>query len=354
MTTAAREMTMSDAIAEATSMAMRRDPTIFVMGVGVDDPSGLFGTTRQPHDEFGDARVFDTPLSENCLTGMCVGAALTGSRPVLVHARVDFLLLTLDQLVNHAAKWSYMSGGALRVPLLVRAVVGRGWGQAAQHSQSLQSVVAHVPGIEVIMPSTPADAKGLLLSALTGSSPVVCIEHRWSHGVRGPVPEDWYTIPIGRAATVRTGGDVTIVAVSQMVGEAQRAATALESEGIHCEVIDLRSIRPWDVETVCDSVAKTRRLVVADTGWTHFGVTAEIAARVSSRLFGRLAAPVELVGLPDVPTPCAPKLEAAYYPAAADVIRAVKRTLTGGSAGGGEASAEGGTSPHAKPFQGAF
>jgi pyruvate/2-oxoglutarate/acetoin dehydrogenase E1 component len=346
---APRELAMSDAIAEATSMAMRRDPSIFVMGVGVDDPGGIFGTTRAAHDEFGDARVFDTPLSESCLTGMAVGAALTGMRPVLVHARVDFLLLTLDQLVNHAAKWSYMSGGALRVPMLVRAVVGRGWGQAAQHSQSLQAVVAHFPGVEVIMPSTPADAKGLLLSALTGASPVVCLEHRWSHGVRGPVPEDWYTVPIGRASVVREGTDATIVAVSQMVGESMRAATALEGEGTRCEVIDLRSIRPWDVEAVCASVAKTRRLIVADTGWVHFGVATEIAAAVSARLFGTLAAPVELVGLPDVPTPCAPKLEAAYYPAAADVVRAVKRAVGSGGAGPG-----GGAPTHAKPFQGAF
>jgi pyruvate dehydrogenase E1 component beta subunit len=345
-----RELTMSDAIAEATCMAMRRDPAIFVMGVGVDDPGGIFGTTKRPHDEFGDARVFDTPLSENCLTGMAVGAALTGMRPVLVHARVDFLLLTLDQLVNHAAKWSYMSGGALRVPMLVRAIVGRGWGQAAQHSQSLQAVVAHFPGIEVVMPASPSDAKGLVLSALTGSAPVVCIEHRWSHGVRGPVPEDWYTVPIGKASIVRTGADATIVAVSQMVTEAHKAAAQLDAEGVRCEIVDLRSVRPWDTETICESVSRTRRLVVADTGWGHFGVTAEIAAHVSSKLFGRLAAPVESVALPDAPTPCAPALEAAYYPTAVDIVRAVKRTLGAGS----EDGADGASTSHVKPFQGAF
>jgi acetoin:2,6-dichlorophenolindophenol oxidoreductase subunit beta len=344
-----RILSMSDAIAEATCMAMRRDPSIFVMGVGVDDPSGIFGTTRAPHDEFGDARVFDTPLSESCLTGMAVGAALTGMRPVLVHARVDFLLLTLDQLVNHAAKWCYMAGGALHVPVLVRAVVGRGWGQAAQHSQSLHAVLAQFPGLEVIMPSNPADAKGLLLSALTGTAPVVCIEHRWSHGTKGPVPEDWYTSPIGRAALVREGSDVTIAAISQMVGEAERAAAALEREGVRCEVIDLRTVRPWDVDTVCASVAKTRRLVVADTAWMRFGLCAEIAATVSSRLFGRLAAPIEMVGLPDTPTPCAPSLEAAYYPAAADIVVAVKRVL--GASGDVSKNA---TASHSKPFQGAF
>jgi pyruvate dehydrogenase E1 component beta subunit len=341
---------MSDAIAEATVIAMRRDPNVFVMGVGVDDPGGIFGTTRSAHDEFGDARVFDVPISENCLTGVGVGAAISGMRPILVHARDDFLLLTMDQLANHAAKWSYMSGGAMSVPLLVRAVIGRGWGQAAQHSQSLQAVVAHFPGLEVVMPASPSDAKGLILSALTGGSPVVCLEHRWCHGVRGEVPEGFYLTPIGQARVERVGDDVTIVALSQMVLEARKAAKALETEGISCEVVDLRTVRPWDVETVCSSVHKTRRLVVADTGWTHFGVGAEVAARVSTRLFGHLAAPVECVGLPDVPTPCAPNLEAVYYPNAATLVDAAKRTM-GQARGGALQDARG---PHGKPFSGAF
>jgi pyruvate/2-oxoglutarate/acetoin dehydrogenase E1 component len=343
-----RELSMSEAIAEATVIAMRRDPDVFVMGVGVDDPAGIFGTTRAAHDEFGDERVFDVPISENCLTGMGVGAAISGMRPILVHARDDFLLLTMDQLANHAAKWSYMSGGALKVPLLVRAVIGRGWGQAAQHSQSLQAVVAHFPGLEVIMPASAADAKGLILSALTGSAPVVCLEHRWCHGVRGEVPEGFYTTGIGAARVEMSGDDVTIVALSQMVLEARKAATALEAEGINAELIDLRTVRPWDCETVCTSVQKTGRLVVADTGWTHFGVGAEVAATVSRRLFGRLKAPVECVGLPDVPTPCAPNLEAAYYPNAAAVAGAVKRTM--GQIGGVDHSCV----PQGKPFSGAF
>jgi pyruvate/2-oxoglutarate/acetoin dehydrogenase E1 component len=269
---------------------------------------------------------------------------------VLVHARDDFLLLTMDQLANHAAKWSYMSGGAFSVPLLVRAVIGRGWGQAAQHSQSLQAVVAHFPGLEVIMPASPSDAKGLILSALTGSAPVVCLEHRWCHGVRGDVPEGFYTTPIGRAHIERSGNDVTLVALSQMVLEARKAAKTLEAEGVSCEIVDLRTVRPWDWETVCTSVHKTRRLVVADTGWTHFGVGAEIAASVSARLFGHLAAPVECVGLPDVPTPCAPNLEAAYYPNAATVVQAVKRTLGQARVGG----ADDARAQHVKPFTGAF
>lgn len=345
-----RQITFGDAIAEATVMAMDRDPAVFVMGVGVDDPSGIFGSTKAAHDKFGDARVFDTPISENTLTGMCVGAALTGMRPVMVHARDDFLLLTLDQLANHAAKWSYMSGGRLRVPMVVRAIIGRGWGQAAQHSQSLQAVLAHFPGLEVIMPATPADAKGMLLSAMTGSSPVICIEHRWSYGIKGEVPENFYTVPIGKARIAREGTDVTIVATSQMVNEAMSAADKLGAEKIHAEVIDLRTIRPWDAPTVCASVEKTGRLVVCDTGWSRFGVAAEISATVGERTFGRLKAPIARVALPDAPTPCAPTLEAAYYPGAPAIIAAVKRSL------GDERSDA--TTPtgdrNAKPFQGAF
>jgi pyruvate dehydrogenase E1 component beta subunit len=199
------------------------------------------------------------------------------------------------------------------------------------------------------MPSTAADAKGLVLSALTGSAPVVCIEHRWSHAARGPVPEDWFTVPIGRAHVVREGADLTILAVSQMVTEAERAVLALEREGTSCELVDLRSVRPWDVDTVCSSVAKTRRLIVADTGPVHFGLPAEIAGTVSSRLFGRLAAPVECVGLPDAPTPCSPSLEAAYYPNASDILAAAKRALGTGSEG-----AKGAWGAHDKPFEGAF
>lgn len=344
-----RTLTMSDAIAEATVLAMTRDPSIFVMGVGVDDTAGLFGTTTAAHDTFGDARVFDTPISENCTTGVAVGAALVGMRPILVHARADFLLLTMDQLANHAAKWSYMSGGALDVPILIRAVIGRGWGQAAQHSQSVQAVIAHFPGLCVIMPATPRDAKGLILSALSGRSPVVCLEHRWSHGVKGDVPEEFYTVPIGEAAIAREGTDVTIVALSQMVDESMKAADALASTGVNAEIVDLRTVRPWDVATVCASVEKTGRLVIADTGWARFGVGAEIAATVNERLFGKLRGPVRRVGLPDVPTPCAPVLEAAYYPGAREIVLAV-RSLMGGDGDGGAV----GTGAHHKPFSGAF
>lgn len=346
----ARVMSFADALAEGTVLAMERDPAVFVMGVGVDDPGGVFGSTRLPHQRFGDARVFDTPISENSLTGVAVGAALTGMRPMLVHARTDFLPLTLDQLANHAAKWSYMAGGALKAPIVVRAVIGRGWGQAAQHSQSLQAIVAHFPGLQVVMPAAPADAKGLLLSALTGDHPVVCLEHRWSYGQTGEVPEGWHPVPIGRARVAREGTHLTFVAASQMVHECLRAAEVLARDGVEAEVIDLRSVRPWDVERVCEHVRRTGRLVIADTGWTTFGISAEIAARVGEELFGALRAPVRRVGLPPVPTPCAPSLERVYYPTADDLVRAARSTLHDARDTPDEAA---GPLP-LKPFQGPF
>lgn len=312
---------MADAIAEATCLALEANPNVFVMGVGVDDPTGIFGTTKAPHQRFGDARVFDTPLAENTTTGVAIGAAIMGMRPILVHARCDFLYLTLDQIANHAAKWSYMSGGAMKAPIVIRAIIGRGWGQAAQHSQSLQATIAHIPGINVLMPATARDAKGLLLSALESDHPTVMIEHRWVHGLKDDVPEERYLIPIGEARIDRVGDDLTIVAVSQMVHEARKAADRLASDGINAEVIDLRSIRPWDDRRVLESVNKTGRLIIADTSWTQFGISAEIAAVVSEHLFGQLKAPVARLGLPATPTPCAPELELAYYPNADRLVQ---------------------------------
>ena len=322
-----RTLKYREALDEALVQAMERDDAVFCLGVGVDDPKGIFGTTVSAFRKFGGARVMDTPLAENAMTGIAVGAALSGMRPVLVHARNDFLLLTMDQLVNHAAKWRYMSGGLLRVPLTVRAIIGRGWGQAAQHSQSLQAMVAHVPGLRVAMPSNAHDAKGLLLAAIADDSPVVLLEHRALFEESAPVPAEPYALPVGAAAVVRPGRDVTVVAISQMVGEALKAADMLAAEDVSVEVVDPRWLAPLDEETILASVRRTTRLVVADTGWTSFGVSAEIAARASERLFGVLSAPVARIALPDVPTPCSSALERAYYPGATEIAAAVRRLL---------------------------
>ena len=322
-----RTLKYREAIDEAIRQAMAADERVFVFGVGVDDAKGIFGTTRGAFEQFGSARVFDTPLSEAMLTGVAVGTALSGLRPILVHARNDFLLLTMDQIVNNAAKWRYMCGGRLSVPMVIRAIIGRGWGQAAQHSQSLQAMFAHVPGLRVIMPAMPYDAKGLLLSALRGNGPVICLEHRWLYDRTGPVPEVPYTVEIGAAAVTRPGRDVTIVATSLMVWEALEAAKLLAEEGIEAEVIDLRTVRPLDTATVLASVTKTGRLVVADTAWRSFGVSAEVVARVAEEAVDALKGPVVRVALPDVPTPASSVLERAYYPGPQEIVAAVRRTF---------------------------
>jgi len=320
-----RQLKYREAIDEATRQAMAKDERVFVMGVGVDDPKGIFGTTRGAFEQFGGSRVFDTPLSEAALTGMGIGAAMRGFHPLLVHARNDFLLLTMDQVVNNAAKWRYMCGGKLKVPITIRAIIGRGWGQAAQHSQSLQAMLAHVPGLSVIMPTSPADAKGLLMTALSSDSPVICLEHRWLYDKSGPVPEDPYYTPLGVGSVVRPGRDVTIVAVSHMVLEALQAAESLARDGIEAEVIDPRSLRPLDSGLICRSAARTRRLVIADPGWRSAGVRAESAARASEELWDVLKAPIRRVALPDVPTPASAALETAYYPGAREIVAVVKQ-----------------------------
>ncbi len=327
--TGLREGSYRDAILEATRGCMESDKSVFVLGEGVDDVGGVFGTTKGLVDIFGTERVIDTPLAENGITGIAIGSALTGMRPLLVHMRVDFLPLSLDQIANHAAKWSYMFGGKVSVPITIRAITGRGWGSAAQHSQSLQAIFAHFPGLKVVMPATPYDAKGLLISSIYDNNPVLYLEHRWLYDSRGHLPTDMYRVPLGKAAIRREGRDVTIVAISQMVNMAMDAASALEGENVDCEVIDLRSIKPLDSALIRRSVQKTGRLVVADTAWKEFGVSAEILALIleDPESFSALKSQAERVTLPDVPTPASPALEEVFYPGPHDIISAVKKTL---------------------------
>ncbi|MDA0746848.1 MAG: alpha-ketoacid dehydrogenase subunit beta [bacterium] len=320
-----RQLTYGAAIREALEQAMEISDEVFVLGEGADDPAGIFGSTQGLADRFTKKRVMDAPLAENGFTGIAVGAALGGMRPVVVHQRMDFLLLTM---VNHAAKWRYMFGGnGGSVPLTVRAVVGKGWGQAAQHSQSLQALFAHIPGLRVAMPTTPFDAKGLLLSSIFGEDPVVFVEARSLYNSTGDVPENPYLIPFGEAAIRRPGSDVTLVASSYLVPEALSAAEALSLNGIQAEVIDLRTVAPLDMETILASVRKTGRAVVIDTGSRTCGITAEIAARIGKEAFSHLQAPVERVCLPDIPTPCSSVLEQAFYPTSETIINAVDQTL---------------------------
>jgi len=322
-----RRLTYVAAIREALELALTRDENVFVMGQGVDDPVGMFGITLDLHKKYGADRVFDTPLSENALTGIAIGAALTGLRPVYMHQRPDFLLLAMDQIVNHAAKWSYMFGGYVRVPMVIWAVVGRGWGGAAQHTQAIQALFNHVPGLRLVMPSTPGDAKGLLLSSIADNNPVIIIEHRWLFGQTGPVPEGLYTIPLGCGVNRKAGKDITIVAVSYMVVEALRAAQELQERGIDAEVIDPRTLKPLDEEIILNSVKKTGRLVIADTGWKTGGVGAEIAALVAEKGFEYLKSPIRRVASLDIPTPASYALEAKFYPGKADIISSCQEIM---------------------------
>jgi pyruvate dehydrogenase E1 component beta subunit len=322
-----RILSYPESIREAFTQALENDPATYLMGQGVDDPAGMFGTTVGLQQRFGYDRVFDTPLSENGLMGIAVGSAITGMRPIYIHNRPDFLLLAMDQIVNHASKWRYMFGGHGKVPLVVWSVIARGWGSAAQHSQALQGLFMHIPGLRLVMPSNPYDAKGLLLESVADDNPVVIFEHRWLFKRRGYVPEKMYRLPFGKGAIHRHGRDVTIAGVSHMIIEAQVAADELVEEGIEAEILDFRTLKPLDKSLLLESVSRTGHLVLVDNGWKCAGITAEIAAIVAEEGFDLLRAPVRRVACPDVPTPAGYTLEAAFYSGAAQIKDAVKDVL---------------------------
>jgi len=322
-----RTLNYSEAIRESLRQALNHDPNVFVMGQGVDDPGGMFGTTRGLHEEFGRERVFDTPLAENALTGVAVGAALAGMRPVYFHNRPDFLLLTMDQLVNHASKWCYMFGGAVSVPMVVWSCIGRGWGSAAQHSQALQGLFMHVPGLKLIMPSTCYDAKGLMISAIADPNPVLILENRFNFKQKGLVPEEMYSVPLGKGVIRRPGQDVTVVGISHLALDAFKVAQELVAEGIEAEVIDPRTLKPLDEALILASVAKTGRLVIADNAWKTGGVGAEISAMVAEKGFSYLKAPIKRVACPDLPTPAGYTLEEAFYVGPEDIRRAIREIM---------------------------
>lgn len=323
----ARRLPYAQAINEALTQALELDKSVYVMGQGVDDPSGMFGSTRDLHKKFGSDRVFDTPLAETALTGIALGSAIGGLRPVYFHNRPDFLTLAMDQILNHASKWSYMFGGASCAPMVLWACIGRGWGSAAQHSQALQGLFLHIPGLKLVMPSTCYDTKGLMLSAIKDNNPVLILEHRFNFRQEGYVPEEMYTIPFGKGAIRRKGKDITVLGVSHLANDAFVAATELAEEGIDVEVIDPRTLNPFDEELVLESVRKTGRLVIADTGCRTGGITAEIAATVAEKAFGDLKAPICRVAAPDLPTPSAHVLEDAYYVGVPELKDAIRETV---------------------------
>ncbi len=312
----------SEAILQATDQLMEVDPAVYVMGLGVPDPKGIFGTTLGLLEKYGSERVLDMPTSENGMTGIAIGSAILGMRPIMTHQRVDFFLLALDQLINNAAKWHYMFGGQMSVPLVIRLIIGRGWGQGPQHSQTLHSYFAHIPGLKVVMPSTPYDAKGLLVSAVKDNNPVLYIEHRWLHNIHGEVPQELYSVPLGKAKVVREGSDLTLIACSHMTLEAYKAAKLLEEEGISAEIVDLRSIKPLDKETLLTSVRKTGKVLIADPDWKTCGFAAEVAALLTEEAFDSLKAAPKRITYPDRLTPTSWALANHYYPTAKDIALA--------------------------------
>jgi pyruvate dehydrogenase E1 component beta subunit len=317
-----RELTYGEAVREAIAEEMRRDPTVFVIGEDVAEAGHPFKVLLGLVQEFGTQRIIDTPISEPGYAGIGVGAAMTGMRPVVDIMFGDFITLTMDQMVNQAAKAHYMSGGKIKVPIVFRTTLGATRRSAAQHSQSLQAWVSHVPGLKVALPSTPQDAKGLMKTAIRDDSPVVIFEDKMMYRMKGPVPEGDYTIPLGVADVKRAGTDLTIVATSSMVQVALGAAKLLEEQGISAEVIDPRTTAPLDKETLIASARKTSRALVVDEGYERYGVTAEIASVIADGAFYYLDAPVKRMGAMDVPVPFSPVLEDLTVPTEKSVFEA--------------------------------
>lgn len=329
--------TYREAINDALRQEMRRDPTVIVMGEEVsggaggtgqgDAYGGVFGVTKGLMPEFGRERVIDTPISESAIVGAAAGAANNGLRPVAELMFFDFIGVCFDQIFNQAAKFRYMFGGKSKTPMVLRGTVGGGWRAGAQHSSMLHSVVAHMPGLKVVMPSNAYDAKGLMIQAIRDDDPVLFLEHKIMYDTKCEVPDDLYTIPFGEAAFPRQGNDVTIVAISNMVTKAIEAADILAKEGISCDVIDPRTVSPLDEEAILESVEVTGRLVIVDEGNPRCGMASDIAGMVAEKGFHSLRAPVRTVTAPHTPVPFAPELEDAYIPSTAKVIAAVKDIL---------------------------
>ncbi|MCP4613771.1 MAG: alpha-ketoacid dehydrogenase subunit beta [Planctomycetes bacterium] len=320
-----REISYCQAVNEALTQEMERDPAVFAYGIGVPDHKRIFGSTNGLLERFGAERCFDTPLSEDAMTGFGLGAAINGARPIHIHMRMDFLLLAMNQLANMVSSYRYMSGGKLKAPLVVRAIIGRGWGQAFQHSKTMHCFFAHIPGLKVVMPTTPADAKGLLISAIRDDNPVIVIEHRWLYYAVDEVPEGDYSVPIGQPNILLPGSDITIVGTSWMNVEALRAAKIMkERHDVSVEVIDARSAAPLDDTIIIDSTNKTGHCIIADNDWIHCGFSAEIAARIAEKCFGKLKSPVNRIGFAFTPCPCTRPLENLFYPNAIDIIRAIE------------------------------
>lgn len=322
-----RKLSYSLAINEALRQMMAEDERVFVIGQGVKSPWYVGNTTRDLLRRFGPERVIDTPVSENAMTGAAVGAAIAGMRPVAVYPRMDFMMYAFDPIINEAANWHYMSGGNGSVPVVIWGIVNRGGEQAAQHSQAIHAMFAHTPGLKVVMPSTPYDAKGLMIAAIRDDNPVVYIDDRWLYGLEEEVPREIYEVPIGKGIIRKEGKDITLASSSYMVVESLKASEVLQKSGVSVEVIDLRTIKPVDEELLLNSVKTTGRLVVVDGGWRFCGYAAEISALATEHVFKYLKAPIKRITLPDIPAPASRSLEKVYYPTHEQIVALVKEFM---------------------------
>jgi pyruvate/2-oxoglutarate/acetoin dehydrogenase E1 component len=328
-----RTLSYVDAVREATDQEMDRDAAVLVFGLDVDDPKAIQGTTRGLLQKYGPERVFGTPLSEDAMTGTAIGMALAGLRPIHVHIRMDFLMLAMNQLINVAAKCRYMYGGRVALPLVVRSMIGKSWGQGAQHSQGLYSFFMHVPGLKVVAPTTPYDAKGCLIAAIRDDNPVLYVEHRILHFQQGRVPEEPYAVAPGKARITAAGKDVTLVGISYMQVECLRAHYYLADIGMQAEVIDPIWLSPLDIDTIVASVARTGRLLVVDNGWVCCGAGAEIVAQVTEQLQGLRDVRVRRLGFAPVTCPTTPCLESLFYPHAGTIAGAARDLVEGSPTG---------------------
>lgn len=324
-----RTLQYSLAINEALHQTMAADNSVFVIGQGVKSPWYVGKTANGLLDRFGEARVIDTPVSENAVTGAAVGAAIAGMKPVVVHPRMDFMMYAMDPIINQAANWYYMNGGKASVPVVFWGIINRGGEQGAQHSQAIHAMFSHVPGLKVVMPSTPYDAKGLMVAAIRDPNPVVFIDDRWLYNNEEIVPEEIYEVEIGKGIIRAEGSDVTVVSSSYLAYESMKAIGKLGNEGVSVELIDLRTVKPIDEDLILKSVKKTGRLVIVDGGWRTCGYAAEIASIVSEKAFDFLKTPVKRVTLPDCPAPASAKLEEGFYKHSADIVEAIKLLLEG-------------------------
>ena len=322
-----RKLTYGQAIREGLYQALKADSMVFAIGQGLWSPWYVGNSMQDLDKSFGKDRIIDSPVSENGITGIAIGAALGGMRPIVIHPRMDFMLLAIDQIVNEAANWHYIFGGESNVPIVIRSIINRGGEQGAQHSQALYSWFMHIPGLKVVAPSTAYDAKGLMLASIADNNPVIYVDDRWLYDHSTVVPQEPYEIPIGKANIDFQGSDVTLVGISYMAQEAREAAKALREDSISVEVIDLRSLSPLDTTTILRSVKKTGRLIIADGAWATCGASAEIAAVVAQQGFQYLKSPIERITLPECPAPTSKSLEDVYYPDKANIVSAIRTLL---------------------------